>query len=96
MQNRVLLGPGYGPRAAVTQRALRVFGATESRRTVGGRPYCLSMDSTDWWGLIWQGVGAAWSIWAQVFAMNPWPWLGLFALALLSVLIPAWRHRRRS
>lgn len=64
--------------------------------TVGGRPCCLSMDSIHWWGLIGQSVGAAWSVWAEVFAMNPWPWLGLFALALLGLLIPARRRRRSS
>lgn len=54
------------------------------------------MDSIDWWGVIWQGVGAAWSIWAEIVAINPWPWLGLFVLALLGLLIPARRRRRRS
>lgn len=52
------------------------------------------MDSIDWWGPIGHGFGAAASMWAKVFAMNPWPWLGLFALALLGLLIPARRRRR--
>jgi hypothetical protein len=53
------------------------------------------MDSIDWWGLIRDAVRAAWSMWAEVFAVNPWPWLGLFALALLGILIPVRRRRRR-
>jgi hypothetical protein len=50
----------------------------------------------DWWSLIWQGLGSAVDMWARAIALNPWPWLGLLALALLGVLIPTARRRRRS
>lgn len=63
---------------------------------VGGSAYRAGMDSIDWWGLIWQGLGSAVAMWAEVFAANPWPWLAILGLGLLGLLVPARRRRRRS
>jgi hypothetical protein len=53
------------------------------------------MDSIDWWSLIWQSLSSAISMSAKVIADNPWTWLALIGLALVGILLPARRRRRR-
>lgn len=40
------------------------------------------------WPAIWQGLGLAAESFVVAFVSNPWPFLGIGALAVVSALVP--------
>jgi len=49
----------------------------------------------DTWDVFWASIGTVFEVWGKTFEQNPLLWIGLVALGIIGLLLPARRRRRR-